>query len=99
VLCVYVRVLCAVWCLCAVLCVCACVHVCLCAYSVYRTIREPIGVVAAVSAFNHPFNLIVHQAGTAIAAGCPVLVRRHLGSVLDVDSAIFYPIFSLPFVF
>ena len=25
------------------------------------TIREPIGVVAAVSAFNHPFNLIVHQ--------------------------------------
>ncbi|MCZ6917974.1 MAG: aldehyde dehydrogenase family protein, partial [Gemmatimonadetes bacterium] len=25
------------------------------------TIREPIGVVAAVSAFNHPVNLIAHQ--------------------------------------
>lgn len=39
------------------------------------TIREPVGVVAAVSAFNHPFNLIVHQAGPAVAAGCPVLVK------------------------
>jgi len=36
---------------------------------------EPIGVVAAVSAFNHPFNLIVHQVGPAVAAGCPVLVK------------------------
>jgi acyl-CoA reductase-like NAD-dependent aldehyde dehydrogenase len=39
------------------------------------TLREPIGVVVAVSAFNHPFNLIVHQVGTAVAAGCPVLVK------------------------
>jgi len=39
------------------------------------TQREPIGVVVAVSAFNHPFNLIVHQAGAAIAAGCPVIVK------------------------
>ncbi len=39
------------------------------------TVREPIGVVAAVSAFNHPFNLIVHQVGPAVAAGCPVLVK------------------------
>ncbi|HAK63702.1 MAG TPA: aldehyde dehydrogenase [Alphaproteobacteria bacterium] len=36
---------------------------------------EPIGVVVAVSAFNHPFNLIVHQVGPAVAAGCPVLVK------------------------
>ncbi|MCK9992196.1 MAG: hypothetical protein Dbin4_00716 [Alphaproteobacteria bacterium] len=36
---------------------------------------EPIGVVAAVSAFNHPFNLIVHQVAPAVAAGCPVLVK------------------------
>ena len=28
---------------------------------------EPLGVVAAVSAFNHPFNLIVHQVVPAIA--------------------------------
>jgi acyl-CoA reductase-like NAD-dependent aldehyde dehydrogenase len=39
------------------------------------TIREPIGVVAAISAFNHPLNLIVHQTITAFAAGCPVLVK------------------------
>ncbi|HSS65098.1 MAG TPA: aldehyde dehydrogenase family protein, partial [Gammaproteobacteria bacterium] len=37
--------------------------------------HEPIGVVVAVSAFNHPLNLIVHQAGPAIAAGCPVVVK------------------------
>ena len=36
---------------------------------------EPIGVVAAVSAFNHPLNLIAHQVGPAIAAGCPTLVK------------------------
>jgi len=39
------------------------------------TLREPIGVVAAISAFNHPLNLIVHQAGPAIAAGCPVIIK------------------------
>jgi len=39
------------------------------------TFREPVGVVAAVSAFNHPFNLIVHQVVTAVAAGCPVIVK------------------------
>ena len=39
------------------------------------TLREPIGPVLAISAFNHPFNLIVHQAITAVAAGCPVLVK------------------------
>jgi acyl-CoA reductase-like NAD-dependent aldehyde dehydrogenase len=37
--------------------------------------REPIGVVASVSAFNHPLNLIVHQTVTAFAAGCPVIVK------------------------
>ena len=35
------------------------------------TFREPIGPVAAISAFNHPLNLIVHQVGPAVAAGCP----------------------------
>lgn len=39
------------------------------------TIREPIGVVAAISAFNHPLNLIVHQVVPAIAVGCPVIVK------------------------
>ena len=36
---------------------------------------EPIGVVVAVSAFNHPLNLIVHQVGPAVAAGCPFIVK------------------------
>jgi acyl-CoA reductase-like NAD-dependent aldehyde dehydrogenase len=39
------------------------------------TQKEPIGVVLAFSAFNHPLNLIVHQVGPAIAAGCPVIVK------------------------
>lgn len=39
------------------------------------TIKEPIGVVVAISAFNHPLNLITHQVGPAIAAGCPVIVK------------------------
>jgi len=39
------------------------------------TTREPIGVVMAISAFNHPLNLIVHQVIPAIAAGCPVIVK------------------------
>jgi len=39
------------------------------------TQMEPIGVVVAVSAFNHPLNLIVHQIVPAIAVGCPVIVK------------------------
>jgi acyl-CoA reductase-like NAD-dependent aldehyde dehydrogenase len=39
------------------------------------TQKEPVGVVVAVSAFNHPLNLIVHQVAPAIAAGCPVIVK------------------------
>jgi acyl-CoA reductase-like NAD-dependent aldehyde dehydrogenase len=39
------------------------------------TVREPIGIVAAISAFNHPLNLIVHQVAPAIAVGCPVIIK------------------------
>jgi acyl-CoA reductase-like NAD-dependent aldehyde dehydrogenase len=39
------------------------------------TIREPIGPVVAISAFNHPLNLIVHQVAPAVAAGNPVIVK------------------------
>lgn len=39
------------------------------------TRREPVGVVVAISAFNHPLNLIVHQVAPAVAAGCPVIVK------------------------
>lgn len=40
-----------------------------------HTIMEPIGVVVAISAFNHPLNLIVHQAVPAIAIGAPVIIK------------------------
>ncbi len=39
------------------------------------TRKQPIGVVVAVSAFNHPLNLIVHQVGPAVATGCPVIIK------------------------
>ena len=39
------------------------------------TIKAPIGPVLAISAFNHPLNLISHQVGTAIAAGNSVVLK------------------------
>lgn len=39
------------------------------------TMKEPIGVVAAISAFNHPLNLAIHQIIPAIAAGCSVVIK------------------------
>ncbi len=39
------------------------------------TTLEPIGVVVAVSAFNHPLNLAIHQVCPAVAAGCPVIIK------------------------
>jgi acyl-CoA reductase-like NAD-dependent aldehyde dehydrogenase len=39
------------------------------------TQKEPVGVVVAVSAFNHPLNLIVHQIAPAVATGCPVIIK------------------------
>jgi acyl-CoA reductase-like NAD-dependent aldehyde dehydrogenase len=39
------------------------------------TVKEPIGPVVAVSAFNHPLNLIIHQVAPAVAAGNPVIVK------------------------
>lgn len=43
---------------------------------------EPIGVVLAISAFNHPLNLIVHQVIPAVAVGCPVIVKPALTTPL-----------------
>ena len=42
------------------------------------TRKFPIGPVLAISAFNHPLNLIVHQIGPAIAAGCPIIIKPSL---------------------
>ena len=39
------------------------------------TRSEPIGVVVAISAFNHPLNLIAHQVAPAVATGCPAIVK------------------------
>jgi acyl-CoA reductase-like NAD-dependent aldehyde dehydrogenase len=39
------------------------------------TLRDPIGPVLAISAFNHPLNLIAHQVGSAIASGCAVVLK------------------------
>lgn len=37
--------------------------------------REPIGVVGAISPFNFPLNLVAHKVAPAIAAGCPVVLK------------------------
>jgi acyl-CoA reductase-like NAD-dependent aldehyde dehydrogenase len=47
------------------------------------TIREPIGVIVSISAFNHPLNLIIHQTVTAIAAGAPVIIKPALTTPLS----------------
>jgi acyl-CoA reductase-like NAD-dependent aldehyde dehydrogenase len=47
------------------------------------TMREPIGVVSSISAFNHPLNLIVHQTIPAIAAGSPVIIKPALTTPLS----------------
>jgi acyl-CoA reductase-like NAD-dependent aldehyde dehydrogenase len=39
------------------------------------TLPEPCGVVLAISAFNHPMNLVIHQVIPALAAGCPVIMK------------------------
>jgi acyl-CoA reductase-like NAD-dependent aldehyde dehydrogenase len=39
------------------------------------TLRVPIGVVAAISPFNFPLNLVSHKVAPAIAAGCPVVLK------------------------
>jgi acyl-CoA reductase-like NAD-dependent aldehyde dehydrogenase len=47
------------------------------------TIRQPLGVVLAISAFNHPVNLIAHQVATAFAAGNTVLVKPASSTALS----------------
>ncbi len=52
------------------------------------TFLEPRGVVLAISAFNHPFNLLIHQVVTAIAAGCPVLIKPAATTPLSCASLV-----------
>ncbi len=37
--------------------------------------RIPIGVVAAITPFNFPLNLVAHKLAPAVAAGCPVVLK------------------------
>ncbi len=39
------------------------------------TIREPVGVVGAISPFNFPLNLVAHKIAPALAAGCAVVLK------------------------
>jgi len=39
------------------------------------TIKKPIGVVAAITPFNFPLNLVVHKVAPALAAGNPVILK------------------------
>jgi acyl-CoA reductase-like NAD-dependent aldehyde dehydrogenase len=38
-------------------------------------LREPVGVVGAISPFNFPLNLVCHKIAPAIASGCPVVLK------------------------
>jgi acyl-CoA reductase-like NAD-dependent aldehyde dehydrogenase len=39
------------------------------------TLRQPIGIVAAISPFNFPLNLVAHKVAPALAAGCAVVLK------------------------
>ena len=39
------------------------------------TLREPVGVVGAISPFNFPLNLVAHKLAPALAAGCAVVLK------------------------
>jgi acyl-CoA reductase-like NAD-dependent aldehyde dehydrogenase len=39
------------------------------------TLRTPVGVVAAISPFNFPLNLVAHKLAPALAAGCAVVLK------------------------
>lgn len=39
------------------------------------TVREPIGVIAAITPFNFPMNLVAHKVGPALAAGNTVVLK------------------------
>jgi acyl-CoA reductase-like NAD-dependent aldehyde dehydrogenase len=39
------------------------------------TVREPLGVIAAITPFNFPMNLVAHKVGPAIAAGNSVILK------------------------
>lgn len=63
----------------------------------------PIGTVLAISAFNHPLNLLCHQVGTAIAAKCSIVLKPAQNTCLSafelynyfIESGLEYEIFHI----
>lgn len=39
------------------------------------TMREPLGLIAAITPFNHPLNQVAHKLAPAIAAGSPIILK------------------------
>lgn len=37
--------------------------------------RVPVGIVAAITPFNFPLNLVAHKVAPAVAAGCPIVLK------------------------
>lgn len=48
-----------------------------------RVVRDPVGVVAAITPFNDPLNLVVHKLGPALAAGNAIIVKPHEATPLS----------------
>lgn len=46
-------------------------------------VRQPVGVVAAITPFNDPLNLVAHKVGPAIAAGNAIIVKPHSSTPLS----------------
>lgn len=46
-------------------------------------LRQPIGVIVAITPFNDPLNLVAHKVGPAIAAGNAVIVKPHSATPLS----------------
>lgn len=50
-------------------------------------LRVPIGVVAAITPFNFPLNLVLHKLAPAVAAGCPVVLKPASATPLSAQAA------------
>lgn len=46
-------------------------------------VREPIGVIGAITPFNDPLNLVAHKVGPALAAGNAIIVKPHSATPLS----------------
>ena len=46
-------------------------------------IRTPMGIIAAITPFNDPLNLVAHKIGPAIAAGNAVILKPHTNTPLS----------------